>query len=99
MPRRPPARADRKAIPRGYARSEDKRPPASSQRVAGRRYLSINRHYSRIAREVAVSGPIQLERPCEMIAVVATEHLNILAEKALQVAYGLSENVHILHIE
>jgi len=34
-----------------------------------------------------------------MIAVVPIEHLNILAEKALQVAYGLSENVHILHIE
>ena len=61
--------------------------------------LLIKRHYSRIAREVAVSGPIQLERPCEMIAVVPIEHLNILAEKALQVAYGLSQNVHILHIE
>jgi hypothetical protein len=61
--------------------------------------LLINRHYSRIAREIAVSGPIQLERPCEMIAVVPIEHLNMLAEKALQVAYGLSKNVHILHIE
>jgi hypothetical protein len=61
--------------------------------------LSINRHYSRIAREVAVSGPIHVEPPCEMIAVVPIEHLNTLAEKALQVAYGLSQNVHILHIE
>jgi hypothetical protein len=34
-----------------------------------------------------------------MIAVVPIEHLNILAEKALQVAYGLSQNVHVLHIE
>jgi amino acid transporter len=28
--------------------------------------LSINRHYTRIAREVAVSGPIRLERPTKM---------------------------------
>jgi len=61
--------------------------------------LSMHRHYLRIAGEVAVSGSIQLERPCQMIAVVPIEHLNILAEKALQVAYGLSPNVHILHIE
>ena len=61
--------------------------------------LSINRHYLRIGQEVAVSGPIQLERPCQMIAVIPIEHLNILAEKALQVAYGLSQNVYILHIE
>ena len=61
--------------------------------------LSINRHYSRIAREVAVSGPIRLEQPREMIAVVPIDHLNILAEKALQVAYGLSQNIHVLHIQ
>jgi hypothetical protein len=61
--------------------------------------LSINRHYARIAREVAVSGPIHLEQPCQMIAVVPIQHLNILAERALQVAYGLSQNVHVLHIE
>ena len=61
--------------------------------------LSINRHYSRIAREVAVSGPVRLERPREMIAVVPIDHLNVLAEKALQVAYGLSQNIHILHIQ
>src|ERR1700736_36495 len=47
--------------------------------------LSINRHYTRSGREVAVSGPIRLERPREMIAVVPIEHLNVLAEKALHV--------------
>jgi amino acid transporter len=61
--------------------------------------ISINRHYSRIAQEVAVSGPIRLDRPREMIAVIPIEHLNVLAKKALQVAYGLSRNIHILHIE
>jgi amino acid transporter len=61
--------------------------------------LSIHRHYSRIAKEVAVSGPVRLERPREMIAVVPIDYLNILAEKALQVAYGLSQNIHVLHIQ
>jgi Amino acid permease len=61
--------------------------------------LSIHRHYLRIGREVAVSGPVRLERPNEMIAVVPIEHLNVLAEKALQVAYGLSQNIHVVHIK
>jgi amino acid transporter len=60
--------------------------------------LSINRHYVRIGREVAVSGPIRLEGPRKMIAVVPIDYLNVLAEKALQIAYGLSQNIHVLHI-
>jgi amino acid transporter len=61
--------------------------------------LSIHRHYARIAREVAVSGPIRLEPPGKMIAVVPIDYLNALAEKALQTAYGLSKDIHILHIQ
>jgi amino acid transporter len=61
--------------------------------------LSIHRHYERIAREVAVSGPIRLERPHKMIAVVPIDYLNVLAEKALQIAYGLSQDVHVVHIQ
>jgi amino acid transporter len=61
--------------------------------------LSINRHYTRIGREVAVSGPIRLERPSKMIAVVPIDYLNVLAEKALQIAYGLSQNIHIVHVQ
>jgi amino acid transporter len=61
--------------------------------------LSIHRHYARIAREVAVSGPIRLEPPGKMIAVVPIDYLNVLAEKALQTAYGLSKDIHILHIQ
>jgi hypothetical protein len=61
--------------------------------------LSINRHYVRIGREVAVSGPIRLEGPRKMIAVVPIDYLNVLAEKALQIAYSLSQDVHIVHIQ
>jgi amino acid transporter len=61
--------------------------------------LSIHRHYAKIAREVAVSGPIRLERPRKMIAVVPIDYLNVLAEKALQIAYGLSEDIHVVHVQ
>jgi amino acid transporter len=61
--------------------------------------LSINRHYVRIGREVAVSGPIRLGGPRKMIAVVPIDYLNVLAEKALQIAYSLSQDVHIVHIQ
>src|SRR3984893_9548972 len=61
--------------------------------------LSIHRHYARIAREVAVSGPIRLEPPGKMIAVIPIDYLNVLAEKALQTAYGLSKDIHVVHIQ
>jgi amino acid transporter len=61
--------------------------------------LSIHRHYTRIGREVAVSGPICVERPRKMIAVVPIDYLNVLAEKALQIAYGLSPEIHIVHVQ
>jgi hypothetical protein len=42
---------------------------------------------------------VRLERPNEMIAVIPIEHLNALAEKALQIAYGLSNKIHVVHIK
>ena len=60
--------------------------------------LSIHRHYTRIGREVACSGPIRIERPNKLIVVVPIDYLNVLAEKALQIAYGLSPDIHVVHI-
>ena len=34
-----------------------------------------------------------------MIAVVPIDYLNVLTEKALQIAYGLSQNIHIVHVQ
>ena len=48
---------------------------------------------------MAVSGPIRLERPIKMIAVVPIDYLNVLAEKALQIGYGLSQDIHIVHVQ
>jgi amino acid transporter len=59
---------------------------------------SINRHYSKIAREM-VSGRINLQAPRETIVVVLIANLNALAERALQTAYSLSHRVHVVHVK
>ncbi len=61
--------------------------------------FSVHRHYTRIAREVAISGTINLRPPREIIAIVPVENLNALAEKALQIAYGVTDRVHVLHVK
>jgi amino acid permease-like protein len=59
----------------------------------------IHRHYTKVGAELALAGPIKLERPRPMIAVIPIMTLNSLAEKALQIAYSLSEEVSVIHIE
>jgi amino acid transporter len=61
--------------------------------------LMIHRHYEKIGEELALTGPIKLKQPRPMIAVIPIMNLNSLAEKALQIAYSLSEEVSVVHIE
>jgi hypothetical protein len=61
--------------------------------------LLIHRHYTKVGEELALAGPIKLEQPRPMIAVIPIMTLNSLAEKALQIAYSLSEEVSVIHIE
>jgi len=61
--------------------------------------LLIHRHYTKIGEELALERPIALKRPRPMIAVIPIMTLNSLAEKALQIAYSLSEEVSVVHIE
>jgi hypothetical protein len=61
--------------------------------------FSVHRHYTRIASEIAISGTINLRPPREIIAIVPVENLNALAEKALQIAYGVTDRVHVLHVQ
>ena len=59
----------------------------------------IHRHYTKVGEELALAGPIKLQRRRPMIAVIPIMTLNSLAEKALQIAYSLSEEVSVIHIE
>jgi Amino acid permease len=61
--------------------------------------LLIHRHYTKVGEELALRGPIKLHQPRPMIAVIPIMTLNSLAEKALQIAYSLSEDVSVVHIE
>src|SRR3984957_18534979 len=61
--------------------------------------LSIHRHYTRIGREVACRGPIRIERAKQLRVGVPLDYLNVLAEKARQIAHGLSPDIHVVHIQ
>ena len=61
--------------------------------------LMIHHHYTKIGEELALTGPIELKSPRPMIAVIPVMNLNSLAEKALQIAYSLSEEVSVVHIQ
>ena len=61
--------------------------------------LTIHLHYEKIGEELALCGPIELKPPRPMIAVIPVMNLNSLAEKALQIAYSLSGDVSVVHIE
>lgn len=61
--------------------------------------FAIKRHYSKVAREIAISGHLTLTKPHQMIAIVVIQNLNSVAQKALQIAFELSTAIHVLHIE
>ena len=61
--------------------------------------LLIHHHYTKIGEELALTGPIELKQPRPMVAVIPIMNLNSLAEKALQIAYSLSEEVSVVHIQ
>jgi amino acid transporter len=60
--------------------------------------LAIKHHYSKVAEELTLGGPIKLH-PRDMIAVVPIVRVNTIAQRAVEIAYGLSSNLHVLHIQ
>ncbi|MBV8586840.1 MAG: APC family permease [Verrucomicrobia bacterium] len=60
--------------------------------------LAIKHHYTKVAAELAIQGPIKLQ-PRDMIAVIPIVSVNHIAQRALEIAYGLSNNIHVLHIQ
>jgi amino acid transporter len=61
--------------------------------------LLIHRHYTKVGEELTLTHAIKLTRPRPMMAVIPIMTLNSLAEKALQIAYSLSEEVSVVHIQ
>jgi amino acid transporter len=59
----------------------------------------IKRHYLDVAEEIAITGPVRLEPPKGIIVVLLVDHLNSVTQKGLQIAYGLSRKIHVVHVE
>ncbi len=59
----------------------------------------IKRHYMNVGSEIGISGPIELAQPRQMIAVIPVDNINVVAQKALQIAYSLTAQVHVMHVE
>ncbi|MBV9392587.1 MAG: APC family permease [Verrucomicrobia bacterium] len=61
--------------------------------------FGIRRHYTKVSKEIAISGPVSLTKPHQVIAIVVIQNLNSVAQKALQMAFELSKTIHVLHIQ
>jgi amino acid transporter len=59
---------------------------------------AIHRHYQKIESEIDTRSPAQLSGITPPLVVVPMQSWSRVAEKALQLAYTLSQNVLVLHI-
>jgi hypothetical protein len=59
---------------------------------------AIHRHYQKIEREIDTRSPAKLSGITPPVVVVPMQSWSRVAEKALQLAYTLSQNVLVLHI-
>jgi len=60
--------------------------------------LAIHRHYQKIESEIDTRSPAQLSGITPPVVVVPMQSWSRVAEKALQLAYTLSQNILVLHI-
>ncbi len=61
--------------------------------------FSIRRHYTRVQKEIANPGPIDLTQMGAPIVVMPATSWNKIACEALQFAVSLSSEVHVLHVD
>jgi amino acid transporter len=59
---------------------------------------AIHRHYQKIESEIDTRSPAQLSGITPPLVVVPMQSWSRVAEKALQLAYTLSQNVFVLHV-
>ena len=61
--------------------------------------VSVKRHYDRIAKEVAVDGPMRLDNLLEPLVIVPVDRWTRITEKALRFAMKLSDQVQAVHVD
>ncbi len=59
----------------------------------------IKHHYTKVARVLALTGPVKLAKALKIVAVVPIEDVNFITEEALQTAFRLTPDVKVVHIQ
>jgi amino acid transporter len=60
--------------------------------------LWVRRHYDRVAKEVDISTPLQIEHLGPPIVIVPIESWTSISQRAMQFALTLSPEIHALHV-
>ncbi len=60
---------------------------------------AVQRHYSQVAQEIRVCGPVHTDNLFEPIVLLPIDRWTLVSEKALRYAWTLSREIHVLHVE
>src|ERR1035437_1792073 len=59
----------------------------------------INRHYDRVEKETQTDAPVNTQDLCAPIVLLPVDRWSVVSEKALRSAWGLSDQIRVLHVE
>jgi amino acid transporter len=60
---------------------------------------SIKRHYGRVENETQTDAPVNTQGLCAPIVLLPVDRWSVVSEKALRFAWGLSQQIRVLHVE
>ena len=60
---------------------------------------SIKLHYGRVEKETQTDAPVNTQDLCAPIVLLPVDRWSVVAEKALRFAWGLSQQIRVLHVE
>jgi amino acid transporter len=60
---------------------------------------TIKRHYGRVEKETQTDIPVNTQDLCAPIVLLPVDRWDVVSEKALRFAWGLSHEIRVLHVE
>jgi amino acid transporter len=60
---------------------------------------NIKRHYGRVEKETQTDAPVNTQDLCAPIVLLPVDRWSVVSEKALRFAWGLSNQIRVLHVE
>jgi hypothetical protein len=58
----------------------------------------VRRHYDSVAKEIALSAPLQIERVGHLIVIVPIQSWTLVSQRAIEFALTLSPEIHAVHV-